>query len=133
MRFGAWSGSGSAAAGPPDNTSPPTISGTLFVGSAGGAVQALDASTGCIHWIYQATGPVRAAMTVAPNGAQHVLVFSDQNGSVYALDARTGREQWKKRVEEHEATRLTASLTDCHGGTLSSCSLVTRLTSAIAL
>jgi len=25
----------------------------LFVGSAGGAVQALDAASGCVHWIFQ--------------------------------------------------------------------------------
>jgi polyvinyl alcohol dehydrogenase (cytochrome) len=89
---------------------PTLFNGTLFVGSAGGAVQALDASTGCVHWIYQANGPVRTAMTVAEEGARKTLLFSDQNGWVYALDARTGKSRWKKKVEEHEATRLTGSL-----------------------
>ena len=89
---------------------PTVFNGTLFVGSASGAVQALDAQTGCIHWRYQAAGPVRAAMTIATDGPRHALVFSDQNGWVYALDARTGRANWKKRVEDHEATRLTGSL-----------------------
>ena len=89
---------------------PTILNGTLFVGSAGGTVQALDAKTGCLHWLYQASGPVRAAMTVATEGARNTLVFSDQNGWVYALDARTGKANWKKRVEEHEATRLTGSL-----------------------
>ncbi len=89
---------------------PTLFNGTLFVGSAGGAVQALDASTGCVHWIYQANGPVRTAMTVAEEGVRRTLVFSDQNGWVYALDARTGKSLWKKKVEEHEATRLTGSL-----------------------
>jgi len=89
---------------------PTVLNGTLFVGSAGGMVQALDAKTGCLHWLYQASGPVRAAMTVATEGARNALVFSDQNGWVYALDARTGKANWKTRVEEHEATRLTASL-----------------------
>ncbi|MEO8307684.1 MAG: PQQ-binding-like beta-propeller repeat protein [Pseudomonadota bacterium] len=92
----------------------PTVrAGTLFVGSAGGMVQALDARTGCVHWQYQAKGPVRAAMTVASimnvDGLRDVLVFSDQNGGVYALDARSGKEIWNKKVEEHEATRLTGS------------------------
>jgi len=88
----------------------PTIrNGTMFVGSAGGAVQALDAKTGCLHWIYQANAPVRSAMAVSAEGAEVTLVFSDQNGWVHALDARTGKERWKKRVEEHEATRLTGS------------------------
>jgi polyvinyl alcohol dehydrogenase (cytochrome) len=89
---------------------PTVLNGTLFVGSAGGAVQALDARSGCLHWRYQAGGPVRTAMTVAAEGGTHTLVFSDQNGLVYALDARTGREHWKKRTEDHEATRLTGSI-----------------------
>ncbi len=89
---------------------PTILSGTMFLGSAGGAVQALDAKTGCLYWLYQANGPVRTAMTVATEGARHTLVFSDQNGWVYALDARTGEARWKRRVEEHEATRLTGSV-----------------------
>ncbi len=88
---------------------PTVVDGTLFVGSAGGAVQALDAETGCLHWLFQANGPVRAATTVAGQGADRTLVFSDQNGGVYGVDAATGKLRWQKRVEEHEATRLTGS------------------------
>ena len=40
---------------------PTVLNGTLFVGSAGGVVQALDAKTGCLHWTFQANGPVRTA------------------------------------------------------------------------
>jgi polyvinyl alcohol dehydrogenase (cytochrome) len=92
----------------------PTVQGgSLFVGSAGGMVQALDAKTGCVHWQYQANGPVRAAITIATTWTGDVgrdsLLFSDQNGGVYSLDALSGREIWKMRVEEHEATRLTGS------------------------
>ena len=49
---------------------PTVVNGTLFVGSAGGAVQALDAKSGCLHWRFQANGPVRTAMTVATAGAR---------------------------------------------------------------
>jgi polyvinyl alcohol dehydrogenase (cytochrome) len=89
---------------------PTILKGTLFVGSAGGIVQALDAKIGCLHWLYQASGPVRTAVTIVAEGAQNTLVFSDQNGWVYALDGRTGKAKWKKRVEQHEATRLTGSI-----------------------
>ena len=78
---------------------PTILNGTMFVGSAGGAVQALDAKTGCLYWLYQASGPVRAAMTVATEGAQNTLVFSDQTGWVYAwmrAPAKPdGRKKWK--------------------------------------
>jgi polyvinyl alcohol dehydrogenase (cytochrome) len=88
---------------------PTVFRGTLFVGSASGAVHALDARSGCVHWRYQATGPVRSALTIAATGSRTALLFSDQNGSVYAVDARTGAQIWKTRVEAHEATRLTGS------------------------
>jgi len=94
---------------------PTILNGTLFTGSAGGAVQALDAKTGCIHWLYQANGPVRSAMSVSKEGAQTTLVFSDQNGWVHGLDARTGKQLWRKRPEEHEATRLTGSPAEYQG------------------
>jgi polyvinyl alcohol dehydrogenase (cytochrome) len=90
--------------------SQPTVLGRyLFVGSAGGMVQALRLDSGCVEWMYQATGGVRNAMRVAPLGDKHALLFGDQVGWFYALDAETGRLLWKKRPEIHEAVRLTAS------------------------
>jgi len=88
---------------------PTVLSGTLFVGSASGLVQALDAKTGCTHWVFQANGPVRAALLPVPSGSSTSLVFGDLIGWGYGLDAKTGRLLWKKRVDEHEATRLTGS------------------------
>jgi polyvinyl alcohol dehydrogenase (cytochrome) len=85
------------------------VDGTLFVGSAGGIVYALDAASGCVHWQYDARGPVRAAPVVADDGDTRTLLFSDQNGGVHAVDAQTGAQRWRVRVEEHEATRLTGS------------------------
>jgi polyvinyl alcohol dehydrogenase (cytochrome) len=89
---------------------PTVYRGTVFMGSAGGVIQALDAKSGCQYWRFQAGGPVRAAPTVVADEANVTLVFGDQIGWVYGLDARTGQARWKTRVEEHEATRLTASL-----------------------
>jgi polyvinyl alcohol dehydrogenase (cytochrome) len=78
--------------------SPPTVLGNqLFVGSAGGLVQALRVDSGCVQWTYQATGGVRAAIRVVPLGDKHALLFGDQTGWFYALEAETGRQIWKKR------------------------------------
>jgi polyvinyl alcohol dehydrogenase (cytochrome) len=88
----------------------PTVLGrTLFVGSAGGAVQALNTDTGCVRWVYQASGPVRSAPVAVPNGKTHVLVFTDLTGWAYGIEAETGRQVWKKRPEAHESTRLTGT------------------------
>ena len=88
---------------------PTVIDGQVFVGSAGGVIHALRADTGCLQWVFQAEGAVRSAIVVAPLGNQHALLFSDLTGWFYALDATTGQLLWKKRVEEHEATRLTGA------------------------
>ena len=88
----------------------PTIqNGVLFVGSAGGVVQAMNAKTGCLYWTFQADGPVRAATLLAKNGAGHSILFPDQIGWFYSLDASTGRLLWRRRIDPHEATRLTGS------------------------
>lgn len=88
---------------------PTVIEDQVFVGSAAGMVQSLRADSGCIEWTFQANGPVRSAIVAAPLGKNHALLFSDLTGWYYALEAETGRLLWKKRVEEHEATRLTGA------------------------
>jgi polyvinyl alcohol dehydrogenase (cytochrome) len=88
---------------------PTFFNGTVFTGSASGVIYALDAQTGCTHWTFEANGPVRAAIVVARSGPRTVLIFSDQIGWAYALDAGTGRQIWRARVADHEATRLTGS------------------------
>jgi polyvinyl alcohol dehydrogenase (cytochrome) len=94
----------------------PTVrNGTLFVGSASGVVQAMNAKTGCLHWTFQANGPVRAATTIAKNGAGYSILFGDLTGWFYSLDAATGKLLWKRRVDEHEATRLTGSAVEKDG------------------
>ncbi|MBZ5642833.1 MAG: PQQ-binding-like beta-propeller repeat protein [Acidobacteriia bacterium] len=94
---------------------PAILDGTLFIGSAGGLVQALDAKTGCVHWTFQANGPVRAAILPVRKGSSYSLVFGDLIGWVYALDAKSGKLSWKKRLEEHEAARLTGSAVSLDG------------------
>jgi polyvinyl alcohol dehydrogenase (cytochrome) len=96
---------------------PTVLDGNLFTGSAGGAVYALDAATGCIRWKFQANGPVRSSI-LAVREARHVsLLFGDQNGWFYSVDGATGREFWKKRVDEHDAARLTGAPV-AHNGTV---------------
>jgi polyvinyl alcohol dehydrogenase (cytochrome) len=88
----------------------PTVLGdTLFVGSAGGTVQALNTDSGCVRWVYQASGPVRSAIVMVRNGSENILVFSDLIGWVYGVAAETGRQLWKVKPEQHESSRLTGS------------------------
>ena len=88
---------------------PTILDRNLFVGSAGGAIHDLDAETGCIRWMYQASGPVRTSIIAVRDGNRYVLLFGDQSGWFYALDASGGKLLWKKKVEAHDAARLTGS------------------------
>ena len=90
---------------------PTVIGGTVFVGSASGLVQALDAKTGCTKWIFQADGPVRSALT----GAGNTLLFGDQIGWFYELNTTTGKQLWRKKVDTHEAARVTGAATVYNG------------------
>jgi polyvinyl alcohol dehydrogenase (cytochrome) len=85
----------------------PTIVGNqIFIGSASGRVHAMRADSGCLEWVYQATGPIRSAIVLSKIDGRHVLLFGDLTGWFYALDAVTGQQIWKKRPEPHESVRL---------------------------
>lgn len=88
---------------------PTFFDGQIFVGSARGTVHALRADSGCIQWTFEAHGPVRSAMIVAPNGKSHTLLFGDQIGWYYALEAETGKLLWSRRVDDHDTARLTGA------------------------
>ena len=99
-----------ALAGDVTAFAPPTIlDNDLFMGSASGMIHALDRDTGCVRWLYQADGPVRAAIVAVREGARYVLLFGDQTGWFYSLDAASGKLLWKKRMEDHDAARLTGA------------------------
>ena len=88
---------------------PTVIDGQVFVGSAGGVIHALRADTGCLQWTFQANGPVRSALIVVPAGTKHAVLFGDQTGWFYSIEAESGTLLWKKRIEEHDAARLTGA------------------------
>jgi polyvinyl alcohol dehydrogenase (cytochrome) len=94
---------------------PTIVDGNLFAGSAGGVIHALDAKSGCIRWTYNARGPVRTSILAVRNGKSYSLLFGDQLGWFYSVDATTGKELWKKKVEEHDAARLTGSPVEYEG------------------
>ena len=89
---------------------PTVVGGRLFVASERGAVFALDARTGCTHWSFEAQSGVRSAMTVGRlAGGRHAVFFGDFNANVYAVDAATGAEIWRRDVETHVAARITGA------------------------
>src|SRR5579862_4458745 len=91
---------------------PSIAGGRVFVGSASGAVYALDSRTGCTYWTFKAAQTVRTAISVARDtGGRTAVYFGDAQSTAYALDAGTGTLLWKTRVDEHPFSHITGSPT----------------------
>jgi polyvinyl alcohol dehydrogenase (cytochrome) len=88
---------------------PTVLDGQVFVGSAGGVIHAMRAESGCLQWTFQAYGPVRSSILAVPTGAKHSLLFGDQTGWFYSVEAESGTLLWKKKIEGHDAARLTGA------------------------
>jgi len=108
------------AFGFPDDTQaagqPVIVAGRVFVGSNGGVVYSLDASTGCVYWTYDAGGIVRSAISIVKSpksssqkSAQWIAYFGDYHASAHAVDAETGKLLWKVKIDDHPAARITGS------------------------
>jgi polyvinyl alcohol dehydrogenase (cytochrome) len=84
--------------------------GALYVGSQNGTVYALDAKSGCIRWTFSTTAEVRTSVLVPPTtGKKKIAYFGDIIGRVYAVDALTGRELWRQRVDDHPSATITGT------------------------
>jgi polyvinyl alcohol dehydrogenase (cytochrome) len=90
-------------------TQPTIVGDWVFVGSGSGRVYALGLHDGCLHWTFKADGGVRAAVRLVSVSGGLSAIVADLRATVYGLDARTGRLQWKTRVEEHRASRISGS------------------------
>lgn len=92
---------------------PVIAGGRVFVGSQGGMVYSLEASTGCVHWYFETAAGVRAAPSIgrvmAGGNQIYAAFFGDQNANVYALDAGSGKLLWKTRADDFPVARVTGS------------------------
>ena len=78
-------------------TTPLVHDGVMFLANPGNVVQAIDAATGDVIWVYRARLPedarAGATRTLALYGDKVFLATAD--AAVVALDARTGAEVWR--------------------------------------
>jgi polyvinyl alcohol dehydrogenase (cytochrome) len=74
-----------------------------------------------VHWTYRADAAVRAAITVGrietPSGPRYAAFIGDRSGIVHAVDAATGMQLWKTKVDDFPFARVTGSPT-FHDGRL---------------
>ncbi len=95
--------------------SQPTFAGgALLVGSHSGDVYALDQQTGCVRWVFAASGEVRTGIIVEPwragdHSARPLAFFGDLLGNVYGIDATTGTLAWRHRPDDHPNATITGA------------------------
>jgi outer membrane protein assembly factor BamB len=89
-------------------SSPATVNGVLYVGSADHRLYALDLKTGAKKWEFKA----EAGVASSPAVADGTVYISSYDGNVYAVDARNGQLVWKyetKGEHRYSATHLHGS------------------------
>lgn len=95
---------------------PTIVGGRLFTASEKGDVFALDAKTGCTYWTFRADAGVRSAIAIGPyttaaGVTRYAAYFGDGRATAYAVDADSGQQIWKRKVEEHPSAAITGSPT----------------------
>jgi polyvinyl alcohol dehydrogenase (cytochrome) len=90
---------------------PTVFGGRVFVGSQNRKVYSIDAKSGCSYWEFNAGTGVRAAVVVGQVGDGWAAYFGDLGANVHSVDALTGRELWKAKIDDHPAAVITGSLT----------------------
>jgi outer membrane protein assembly factor BamB len=77
---------------------PAVVGGTLYIGSADGALYAIDALTGAQRWAF-ATGAAIPSSPAVMGGMVYVTVGDTAaDASVMTVDAATGQEQWRQKI-----------------------------------
>jgi polyvinyl alcohol dehydrogenase (cytochrome) len=100
---------------------PVVYAGRVYTSTWEGDLYSLDAKTGCIHWTIATEGGLRGAVSVGPsmNGAANnggaVAYVGDLAANVYAVDAETGKQIWKTKVDDYPLAVVTGSPTFYEG------------------
>jgi polyvinyl alcohol dehydrogenase (cytochrome) len=90
----------------------PTVVGDwLFITNRNGKFYALDAKTGCVHWVADAaarTTPMIVRNSLSPSG--WLTLIGERNRRVRAIDAQTGKDIWQSEpLETVPAAGITGS------------------------
>jgi polyvinyl alcohol dehydrogenase (cytochrome) len=89
----------------------PTLQGNrIFIGDENGKVYSLDRESACEDWIFNADNGVRTTPSLEQVNGRWLLFFGDRSANVYAVDAISGRQVWKVKVEQHQAAIITGAL-----------------------
>jgi alcohol dehydrogenase (cytochrome c) len=83
-------------------TAPLERDGILFLTTAGGAVQALDAALGTLLWEYRRKGVSPGERVQSLGLWEDLVIAATPDAAMVALDARTGAVRWETQVADAE-------------------------------
>ena len=108
--------------------------GRAFMGARNGRVYALDAWSGCTVWEFEALWEVRTAVLLSPTGTDGgwAVYFGDTRAHLYAVDAATGRQLWRTKLDDHRSATLTGSPVLFEGRLYAGASSIEEFTGAAA-
>lgn len=105
------------------HSQPTVIGDRVYISSIGGKLYSLDADTGCIFWHYE-TAPGRGTFNagarstvvvaplsdaITPDGNRYAAYLGDDHGFAHAVDAVTGEQLWRTRIDDNPGPRITGS------------------------
>lgn len=94
---------------------------TIYIGSQHGILHALDRTTGCERWRFEANHDIRTAVSIYSLKNKHndkfrrMLVFGGVDSWLYAIDAYTGTLIWRRQVDDQRFTMITGTPTFVDG------------------
>ena len=93
--------------------SQPVVAGdTVFLGSKGAHLFALDRRSGCVRWSFATEAPIHSAVTLdRMSDGVSTLFFADEKATVYAVDATTGKLRWRERVKWFPTSIISGPIT----------------------
>jgi polyvinyl alcohol dehydrogenase (cytochrome) len=67
--------------------------------------------SGCTYWEFDVGKGVRSAIVIGQRSNGWAAYFGDAGASVHWIDAVTGKERWRTKVDDHPAATITGSPT----------------------
>ncbi|MEQ1857310.1 MAG: PQQ-binding-like beta-propeller repeat protein [Longimicrobiales bacterium] len=90
-------------------TKPTVVGDVLLIGDEFGTVYAIEATSGCVRWTFEADAAIRGAVLVGESEGRQLAYFVDSRTSAYALDVTSGDVVWKERIGWHPENNNTGS------------------------
>ncbi|AUD03702.1 outer membrane protein assembly factor BamB family protein [Spirosoma pollinicola] len=89
---------------------PAIVGDWLIMGTQFGDVYCLNKQSGKIGWHFTAKAAIRGVIHVVQKTSGPQAFFADNATNVYALDVKTGKLLWEKRVGQHSQAANTGSV-----------------------